>query len=218
MRDHGNRASLAIPLFLAMSLSSTAASASRDTWSTAINPKQDRNILNGRGTELRPLFRANHLGDFTKITLGAFLLQQNTETAEVRLAAGQYAFDPLLPSAGYSLSEFPPAPSRSPQVDDHSLGRRLKLDPLVDVGQPLVEVYRFGETGEETTRYRDAAPEEVDRTTLASDDGGVRFNLTEWLSCVVEAVPLMGDVSVKELNGDPSLNDLRVFGALTTTF
>jgi hypothetical protein len=98
MRGQGNRASQLVSLLLTVLLSSTGVSAAerRDAWSTAAQSKQDRNILNGRGTELRPLFRSNH-GDFTKITVGAFPMQRNTETAEVRMAAGQYAFDPLLP-------------------------------------------------------------------------------------------------------------------------
>ena len=124
---------------------------------------------------------------------------------------------PSVEEFGLSSPAFQPVSSR------HSIEGRLKVDYPIPVGLPHLdaEIHRFGEVGDETAGMwdRDATAEQVDRTSLASDTGGVRFNLTEWLSCVVEvAVPLMGDVSVKELNGDPSLNDLRVFGALTTTF
>jgi hypothetical protein len=54
---------------------------------------------------------------------------------------------------------------------------------------------------------------------LASAGGGVRFNVTEWLSGVVEVVvPFMGEVAAEELNQDGSGEDVRVFGSLATTF
>ena len=55
--------------------------------------------------------------------------------------------------------------------------------------------------------------------TLASAGGGVRFNVTEWLSGSLEvAVPLTGKVAADELNEDGSGDDVRVFGSLATTF
>ncbi len=168
------------------------------------------------------LSRANHHSDFTKTTLGISHLQRDTETVKVRMAAIQYAFDPLLPSEEFDVSgpELLPHFDRSHQVGDHDVTGRLRHHPLVDVGQPL-ETYRFGVVGDDTARIwtRDAAAEAVDDTHLASDAGSLRFNVTEWLGCVVEvAVPLNDDDSAEELSGDPSVNDLRVFGALTATF
>jgi hypothetical protein len=176
MRIKRHRASHLSLLFLALSLSLTAANAaeSRHTRSTATKAKQD--LPSVEGLEL-------------------------------------------------SSSEFLPAFDQSHKVGDRGLAGRLKLDYSVNGGLPLLEpkhIYRFGEAGDETARIwkRDAtAAEEVDRTPFASDAGTLRFNFTEWLSCLfVVTVPLKGDASGEEPNGDGGVNDLRVFSALMTTF
>ncbi len=149
--------------------------------------------------------------------------QRNTENVNVlAVAAGQYAFDPVLSSEEFGLGgpEFLRAFDPSEKVGDHTLAGRLELQYPVDVGQPFLEaaqIDRFGDVGRIWNRT--AAPGEVDRMTLASAGGGVRFTVTEWLSGVVEvAVPFMGEVAAEELNEDGSGDDVRVFGSLATTF
>lgn len=226
MGGQGNRAMrvLVLALLLAISLASSAASAAevRDPRSTATTAKQGLGILNACETGSCGLSRANGQSDFTKVAAAALRLQRNTENVNLLAAAGQYAFDPLLSSEEFALGgpEFLRAFDPSEQVGDHGLAGRLELPYLVDVGQPFLEaaqIDRFGDVGR--IWNRDAAPGEVERMSLASTGGGVRFNVTEWLSGGVEvAVPLKGEVAAEELNEDGSGDDFRVFGSLATTF
>ena len=48
---------------------------------------------------------------------------------------------------------------------------------------------------------------------------GVRIALTEWLACLVEiTVPIRRDRAAEELGGAEQVDELRVFGALATSF
>ncbi len=189
----------------------------------SVELSQGLDILGARETGSPDLSRANGESDFTKVAFAASRLQRIVENVNLLVAAaGQYAFDPLLSSEEFGLGgpEFLRAFDPSEQVGDHGLAGRFELQYLIDVGQPFLgtaQLYGFGDAGR--IWNRDAAPSEVERMTLASAGGGVRFTFTEWLRGGVEvAVPVKGQVQAEELSRAGSGDEPRVFGMLAVTW
>ena len=80
-----------------------------------------------------------------------------------------------------------------------------------------IQVYGFGDVGR--IWNRDAGFGEVERETLASAGGGVRFTINDHVRGGIEvAMPIEGRVAAEEMNEDGSGDDPRVFGTVSVTF
>jgi hypothetical protein len=162
----------------------------------------------------------------------SFLLAVSTHSNAADVAEGREILstailleEDLPPAEKIGLDNLEPLADliRFRQIGNERPEKKLKPDRPVIVGLPLSEddrIYRIDEPENESRPWSgDGVPEQLDREALASDADGVRIALTEWLACLVEiTVPIRRDRAAEELGGAEQVDELRVFGALATSF
>jgi len=171
-------------------------------------------VFDGTGDDDLNKSRAAASTDFVKATLRAERVQRIAGGLSARLAvAGQTADGPLLASEEFKLGggAFGRAFDEGELSGDHGLGgsAELRFTPAAALlpggGVQLYVFYDYGRT------WNDDPAGGVD--TLASWGGGIRGNLSDWLSLDLQAAkPLMKDVATQ---GD---REPRLFLSVTARY
>lgn len=184
----------------------------------ALQFSQGANILNATESGSANLSRAQGKSDFSKLSTNLWRKQTIVGGWSVLVeAAGQYAFDTLLASEefGFGGAQFGRGYDSSEISGDHGASVKAELQYFHNVGKKYfksLQAYGFYDFGSVWQKGNDFTGSDR-QASLSSAGGGVRFNLTDWLSGYVEAAKPLDDQVIAE--GD---NDIRGFASLVARF
>ena len=179
---------------------------------------QGADIFNATESGSANLSRAQGKSDFSKISTKLWRRQNIAHGFSILVeGAGQYAFDTLLASEefGFGGAQFGRGYDSSEISGDHGVSAKAELQYFHQVGKKYLkslQAYGFYDYGSVWQKGNDFTGSDR-QDSLSSAGGGVRFNLTDWLSGYVEAAKPLDDQVIAE--GD---NDFRGFASLIARF
>ncbi len=178
---------------------------------------QGADIFNATESGTANLSRAQGKSDFSKISANLWRQQYIGEGWSVLVEAeGQYAFDSLLASEefGFGGSRFGRGYDSSEITGDQGMAVKAELQYFHKLAKKYLknlQAYVFYDYGSVWQKGSDFSGS--DQSSLSSAGGGVRINLTDWLSGYVEVAKPLDDQVIAEGN-----NDFRGFASLIARY
>ena len=180
--------------------------------------RQGADIFDATESGSALLSRTQGKSDFSKISANMWRHQNIVAGWSVLVeASGQYSFDSLLASEEFSFggARFGRGYDSSEITGDQGLAVKGELQYFHKIGQKYlrdIKAYAFYDYGSVWQKGNDFTGTER-QSSLSSAGGGIRFNLTDWLSGYVEAAKPLDDRVISEGN-----KDIRGFASLIARF